>query len=394
MPMRPGLRALLVAAAATLAASASADEAAVRRATESLVQAWNRHDVQAWAEHLTDDVWYPEGVDHYGRYKGREQVVGLIGDKVRSTDLEWAITRVLQARPDGQVGVVLVERLQVLPRVDGRYHSVFTSDPSYARWRREPDGRWRLSHFTSNRGRALSEIRNDEQAVAGAAVPAASAPAPSISGGAGAQQAARPRPPRGAPAVEPGEYTAFYGRYANGCNYCHGRPPTLPGSIDAASRIVAVGAATADGASLRAAMARESLGNPMRVVLDDPALTDDALEAVRRYLVAVRDGAVPEAVVFEGPGSHREIEVRNERAGRDAPARLALLRVSGPFTIDTARSTCRRGVMIAGQSSCRLVLRAAAGPTAASVAGALEVRFAPGSGLDPQPRRSTLRVGS
>lgn len=62
-------------------------------------------------------------------------------------------------------------------------------------------------------------------------------------------------------------------------------PPGLPSS-EIASRIVAVGASIADGAGLRAAMGRKALGGTMDHVLADPALTDAALEAVRRYLAS------------------------------------------------------------------------------------------------------------
>lgn len=379
MAMNRLIHALLAAAAALFATAAHADEAAVRKATEAYVQAWNRHDVKAWSAMVTEDIWYKEAEDFYERYKGRDKAVGLIGYKVENSDLEWKIVRVLKTRPDGQVSVVLVERMQMLPKTDGKYASVFTSDPSYARWRREPDGRWRLSYFTSHKGIALAEIKKDEEA--GTAVAAAPPPKP----------AGRPKPPRGASAYEPGEYTAFYGKWAQGCNNCHGRPPGLPSSTETTTRIVAVGAAAADGAALRAAMQR----NPaMAVMLTDPELTDAALDAVRRFLVHVRDGALPEAVTFDttAAGATREVELRNERSTLDAPVKLALLRVSGPFALDAARSTCRRGATLAGQASCKVVLRAAAGASAGAT-GAFEVQFAPTRGLDPQPGRTVLRIG-
>jgi hypothetical protein len=370
-----GLLAALMALAPMMPAPARADEAAVRKATAALVQAWNRHDVKAWSAFLAGDVWYREGEDFYERFKGRDKVVALVGDKVRTTDLQWEIVRVVDTRPDGIVGVVLVERLQVLPRTAGKYRMVFTSDPSYARWRKEADGRWRLVYFTSTKGVALADIKQDEQAPQ---TSAASAAAPAM---------ARPKPPRGASAHEPGEYTAYYGKWAQGCNNCHGRPPGLPSS-EVATRILAVGAAAADGAALRKAMQRNQA---MSTMLADPLLTDAALDAVRRFLVAVRDGALPESVRFDAAGATREVELRNERSARDAPATIDLLRVSGPFVLDAERSTCRRGAPLAGQASCKVVVRAQA--DAGARAGSLELRFAPTPGLEPQPRRVALRVG-
>ena len=372
--MTPG-RWLLAALLALplLSQPARADEAAVRKATAALVQAWNRHDVKAWSAFLADDVWYREGEDFYERFKGRDKVVALVGDKLRTTDLQWEIVRLVDTRPDGIVGVVLVERLQVLPRTAGKYRMVFTSDPSYARWRKEADGRWRLVYFTSTKGVALADIKQDEQAPK---TSAASAAAPAM---------ARPKPPRGASAHEPGEYTAYYGKWAQGCNNCHGRPPGLPSS-EVATRILAVGAV--GGGALRKAMQRNQA---MSTMLADPQLTDAALDAVRRFLVAVRDGALPESVAFDAAGATREVELRNERSARDAPATLDLLRVSGPFVLDAERSTCRRGAPLAGQASCKVVVRAQA--DAGARAGSLELRFAPTPGLEPQPRRVALRVG-
>jgi ketosteroid isomerase-like protein len=372
--MGPLIRLLLAALLAASATFARADEAAVREASAALVQAWNRHDVKAWSSFLTEDAWYKEAEDFYERYKGRDKAVGLIGYKVENSDLEWDIVRV-KTRSDGQVGVVLVERMKMLPKTAGKYQSVFTSNPSYARWRRDPDGRWRMVYFTSNKGLALAEMKKDEDAAAVAASTPATAP-PS-----------RPKPPRGASPYEPGEYTGFYGKWAQGCTNCHGRPPALPSS-ELKSRIVAVGAAAADGAALRVAM---QSNDAMRGMLEDPALSDAALDHVRRFLVHVRDGAFPDTVAFDAAGATREVVVRNERSTRDAPARLAVLRVSGPFTIDAARSTCRRGSQLAGQASCKVVVRAAGGARAGAV-GALEVQFAPTPGLEPKLRQAALRV--
>lgn len=175
------IRVLLAAAAALLAATARADEAAVRQATAALVEAWNRHDAKAWGAHLAEDAWYAEAEDFYERFKGREKVVGWFSYNVENSDLQWDIVR-MKTRPDGVVSVVLVQRMSFLPKTDGRYASVFTSDPALARWRRDADGRWRLMFFTSHKGWALAEIKKDE-----ALAPAVPTPAP----------AATDAPPRG-----------------------------------------------------------------------------------------------------------------------------------------------------------------------------------------------------
>jgi ketosteroid isomerase-like protein len=359
-------------------APAHADEAAVRQASEALVAAWNRHDPQAWSAFVAEDVWYAETDDSiYKRFRGRAKILGDLKFSIEGSDLRWDVVRTL-TRPDGVVAVVLVQHMSMLPKTDGQYAAVFSSDPSLARWRRDGDGRWRLVFFTSHEGWARAEIRKDEDAAAGIAAPAPVVVAPAVRA-------------RTGPGSEPAEYTAFWGSLAQGCNYCHGRPPGLPSS-EVASRIVAVGAATADGAGLRAAMQRPALGGTMDRITADPAVTDAVLETLRRYLVDVRDGSVPAQLAFDAPGATRTLEIRNERSSRDAPATIALLRVSGPFVADAARSTCRSGGHIAGQSACTLVLRAAPG-VAPGASGALLFRLAPTQGLEPAPRRTTLRIG-
>ena len=111
------------------------------------------------------------------------------------------------------------------------------------------------------------------------------------------------------------------------------------------------------------------------------------------YLVDVRDGALPAQLAFDAAGATRELTLRNERSARDAPVKIALLNVSGPFTVDAQRSTCRRGGAIAGETACALVLRATAG-AAPGATGAVELQLAPTPGLEPRVRRTTLRIGS
>ena len=379
LPSAPGVRWALFPMFLLLCGPAAADEAAVRRASDALVQAWNRHDVKAWSSFLTEDVWYTETRDAWERMKGRDKAVEVFAANVQTSDLAWRIVRV-HTRPDGVVGVVLAQQVSYLPKTGGTYKAVFTSDPSYARWRREPDGRWRLAYFTSHKGTALAAMKEDDDLphVASAVAP----PAPAV----------RSKPPPAPGTGEPAAYTAFWGRYAQGCNYCHGRPPALPSS-ESGSRIVAVGAAQPSGAALRMAMQRHGLGGTMDTVLADPALTDAELDAVRRYLIDVRDGGSPATVESVAPGAVRHVELRNERSSRDPPARIAELRIDGPFLIDAQASTCRIGKPLPGQTACRVALRTASDHTAAASVGTLIWRLAPAQGLEPQPRRVQLRDG-
>lgn len=358
-----------------------ADEAAVRAATQALVQAWNRHDSAAWASHLSDDTWYTQADDSfYRRYQGKNKAIELFASSVRNSDLQWDIVR-MKTRPDGIVSVVMVERVLMLPKVDGAYKATYTSDPVLARWRREVDGAWRVMFFTSHAGWARAEIKNDDDGLVAASGPPATSSA----------VAAAARPPRRGGTGEPKEYSEFFGQPVQACNYCHGRPPSLPDS-ERASRIVAIGASTIDGPALRAAMQRKDLGGVMDKLLADPALSNDALENVRRYLVEVRDGVLPEEVLFDRPGATRKVELRNERSSRDAPARIILLNIAGPFAIDAKASTCRRGVTLKGQSSCVIVLRALP-RWSTQASGTLDTQFAPSRGLDPAMKRARLGSG-
>jgi hypothetical protein len=190
---------------------------------------------------------------------------------------------------------------------------------------------------------------------------------------------------------DPPAYTRGWGEWAQGCVYCHGRPPTLPHS-QSASRIVAVGAALADGAALRRAMQREELGGAMRRQLEDPELTDEVLETIRRYLVEVRDGALRAELVVPSAGAPPRVEFRNLRTPHDEPVRIAALQVSGPFRLG-AGSTCRVRLPLRGGHSCTLVLQRRAGThrnADGPAVGALLIRLGATPGLTPQPRTMQL----
>ena len=132
-------------------------EAAVREASAAYVNAWNRHEIKGWADFLAPDVWYTEAEDLYERFKGRDKVIGWFEFNVKNSDLAWALQRV-KALPDSSVGVVLKQTMSMLPRKNGKYASVFVSEPSFARWR-PVDGRWQIVLFTSHAGWARDQIK-------------------------------------------------------------------------------------------------------------------------------------------------------------------------------------------------------------------------------------------
>jgi ketosteroid isomerase-like protein len=134
-------------------------EASLREAIAAYVATWNRHDVQAWAALLSEDIWYTEAIDYYGRMKGRQAVVAFFGDVVKTSDLKWDITR-MKVKPDGTATVVLRHFALVLPKTGDKYSSEFESTPSLSRWRIEGD-RWRMYYFTSHKGTALDEMKKD-----------------------------------------------------------------------------------------------------------------------------------------------------------------------------------------------------------------------------------------
>jgi ketosteroid isomerase-like protein len=372
------------------AAPAAIDpETAVRQATERLLDAWNRHDLAAWSALLTEDVWYAETDDvFYKRSKGREQVIGRFAFELRNSKLHWELKQV-RLLPDGGVAVVLSQRKSTLPGADGQAAMSFDSDPSYARWRRDGGG-WRLAFFTSHRGWALAEIKKDE-------APPASLASASAAAAVGLPAAATPGA-ASTPAADqltvasstgdPPAYTRGWGEWSQGCVYCHGRPPLLPHS-EPASRIVAVGAAQPDGAALRQAMSRPALGGPMNRPLADPELTDEQLETIRRYLVAVRDGELP-ATLEAPPNGTQAVTFRTLRHDRDPPVRIAELAVSTGWRIERS-SRCRLGLALRGQQNCTLVVRRLAGT---STDGELRIRLATTPGLEPRARVLRLQAAS
>jgi ribosomal protein S13 len=115
--------------------------------------------------------------------------------------------------------------------------------------------------------------------------------------------------------------------------------------------------------------------------LADPELTDEQLETIRRYLVAVRDGEIAASAELRPDGT-QAVTFRSLRHARDPPVRIAELTASAGWRIERA-SRCRVGLALRGQQACTLVVRRLAG-TAAD--GELRIRLAPTPGLEPEVR--------
>jgi uncharacterized protein (TIGR02246 family) len=161
-------RSLIIAAAVSMLAKwtsgraqtpVQATEASLREAIRKYVIAWNRHDVKTWSSMLTDDVWYTETTDYYGRMKGRKAVVHFFADVVKTTDLTWEIIR-LRMMPDGTATVVLRHVSLVPPKVNGKYKLTLESVPSVSRWRYESGG-WKMFFFTTHKGTAVDAMKKD-----------------------------------------------------------------------------------------------------------------------------------------------------------------------------------------------------------------------------------------
>lgn len=352
MTIKQLVRPLLAAAASFFAAAASADDAGVRAALVACVEAWNRRAPAAFGDVcLTEDVWFSESDDSfYKRFQGRAKVLGLLDYNIRNTGLRWDV-RWIRPQPDGTVAVQLTQQ------VEASANQRFTSDPSFARLRREGKG-WKLYFFTSHEGWAKALIAALD------APPAAAAPkAP----------AATLRIAAKVPGTEPPAYTTQFGSSGLSCFHCHGSVPSVRDDPKRA-RMIAVAADAADGAALRRAMDEPRLGGIMRMILAEPTLTDEHLDAIRPWMRAIRDGRAERA--------GNRVSIHNERSSRDAPARLARLRAEGGWKLPT-NAGCRPGAALAGGTHCELTV-----PPGSR--GALVFQFAASKDLEPQEVRVPL----
>jgi len=140
-------------------AQTSADEKQLRDRLRAYQQAWNTHDVNAWSAFLTDDIWFTEAWDSYGRQKGRENAVNLFKSNFAESDLKQEVLKV-RMMPDGTATVAMKEVISHLPKTDGKYKAVFESNPVISRWRKEGKV-WKMFFYTSHKGWATEQLKKD-----------------------------------------------------------------------------------------------------------------------------------------------------------------------------------------------------------------------------------------
>jgi len=91
-------------------AQGSGTEATLRDTIVQFEKAWNRHDVNACLASMTEDVWFTQSLDHYGRMKGKAAVKTAFEYDVKNTDLRWEV-KAVRMMPDGTASVVASGRL-------------------------------------------------------------------------------------------------------------------------------------------------------------------------------------------------------------------------------------------------------------------------------------------
>jgi hypothetical protein len=87
-------------------AQTSSEEKQLRDRLLAYQQAWNAHDVNAWSAFLTDDVWFTEAWDSYGRQKGRDNAVNLFKSNFAEADLKQEVIKI-RMMPDGTATVAM-----------------------------------------------------------------------------------------------------------------------------------------------------------------------------------------------------------------------------------------------------------------------------------------------
>jgi MYXO-CTERM domain-containing protein len=159
-----------------------------------------------------------------------------------------------------------------------------------------------------------------------------------------------------ASAGAPPEYSAGHlnpNATSYSCAFCHGGPP----APISGSQIVVQGATAATASDLRGIMAGAGTMGVILDPADTPPLTDNDLEAIRLYLIAVRDGRITGAsgnfgnVVVTANSGTQAFTITNERA---VAATFAVApSASGDFSI--ASTTC--GGSVGAQSTCTVNVR-------------------------------------
>lgn len=139
--------------------TSAAEEQKLRDRLRDYEKAWNSHDVNAWSAFLTDDLWFTEAWDYYGRQKGRDSAVALFKSKFAESELKQEVVKV-KMMPDGTATVAMREVVSHLPKSNGKYKAVFPSDPVISRWRKEGNV-WRMFFYTSHAGWAIDQLKKD-----------------------------------------------------------------------------------------------------------------------------------------------------------------------------------------------------------------------------------------
>ncbi|ROZ77022.1 nuclear transport factor 2 family protein [Ramlibacter sp. WS9] len=148
-----------LASSFVVSAQPSPEEKQLRDRLLAYQQAWNRHDLAAWSSFLSDDIWFTQALDFYGRQKGRESAETLFKSNFADSELTQDVKKV-RMMPDGTATVAMREVVAHLPKTDGKYKAVFESEPVIGRWRKDA-GVWKMFFFTSHKGWALDELKKD-----------------------------------------------------------------------------------------------------------------------------------------------------------------------------------------------------------------------------------------
>jgi ketosteroid isomerase-like protein len=135
------------------------EEKEVREALRKFEQTWNSHDVSAWSAHLTEDAWFTQAWDYYGKQKGRDNAVDLFKSNFLDSELTHQVVRI-KMMPDGTATVAKTIAVAYLPKTDGKYRMVFESNPAISRWKKE-GSTWKMFFFTSHEGWARDQLKKD-----------------------------------------------------------------------------------------------------------------------------------------------------------------------------------------------------------------------------------------
>jgi uncharacterized protein (TIGR02246 family) len=139
--------------------SSVATEVELKDVLRDFERTWNLHDTKAWSSFLTEDAWFTQAWDSYGRQKGRDSAVTLFNSNFLDSDLSLTVIRI-RTMADGTATVAMRVVTSYLPKTDGNYRIVFEDEPAISRWRKV-DGVWKMFFFTTDKGWALDQLKKD-----------------------------------------------------------------------------------------------------------------------------------------------------------------------------------------------------------------------------------------